>query len=128
MHPNLSSVTDIAVVPGAGSEPFAVSVHEPGGRARGVELAQPGRRVPDARKGSHPVEIRIGIANAGRELSFESNEPVAEVTKAVADALEKGASHLSFTDAKGNSYIGPTDGLAYVEVGNEEARRVGFVG
>ncbi|MFH8250366.1 DUF3107 domain-containing protein [Microbacterium sp. B2969] len=73
------------------------------------------------------MEIRIGIANTGRELSFETNEPADAVKKAIASALESGSTHLSLTDSKGNSYIVPTAGLAYVELGSEEARRVGFV-
>lgn len=73
------------------------------------------------------MEIRIGIANTGRELSFETSETATAVKKSVASALDSGASHVSFTDVKGNSYIVPTAGLAFVEVGTEESRRVGFV-
>lgn len=73
------------------------------------------------------VEIRIGIANTGRELTFETNEPAADVKKSIAAALDAAATHVTFTDAKGNAYIVPTSGLAYVEVGTEESRRVGFV-
>jgi hypothetical protein len=35
---------------------------------------------------------------------------------------------VTFADSKGNSYLIPTAGLAYVELGTEELRRVGFVG
>lgn len=73
------------------------------------------------------MEIRIGIANTGRELSFETNEPADSVKKSIAGALDAGATHVSFSDSKGNSYIVPTAGLAYVELGSEESRRVGFV-
>jgi hypothetical protein len=73
------------------------------------------------------VEIRIGIANTGRELNFETNEAAADVKKSVAEALDAGATHLSFTDAKGTNYMVPTASLAYVELGTEESRRVGFV-
>ncbi|MEV8266158.1 DUF3107 domain-containing protein [Microbacterium sp. NPDC076911] len=73
------------------------------------------------------MEIRIGIANTGRELSFETNETAADVRKSVASALDAGATHVSFTDVKGNSYIVPSAGLAFVEIGTEESRRVGFV-
>ncbi|AZS37201.1 DUF3107 domain-containing protein [Microbacterium sp. 1P10UB] len=73
------------------------------------------------------MEIRIGIAQTGRELSFETNEAAADVKKSVADALDAAATHVSFTDAKGNSYIVPTAGLAYIEIGTEESRRIGFV-
>jgi len=73
------------------------------------------------------VDIRIGITNTGRELSFESSESAEAVKTAVSSALDQGVSHLSFTDVKGNSYIVPTANLAFVEVGSEETRRVGFV-
>lgn len=73
------------------------------------------------------MEIRIGITNTGRELNFETNDSAADVKKAVAAALDAGATHLTLVDAKGTSYIVPTASLAYVELGTEETRRVGFV-
>jgi len=73
------------------------------------------------------VEIRIGLANSPRELSFESEEAADAVKKAVTDALESGTGHLSFTDAKGNSYVVPTAAITFVEVGTDHSRRVGFV-
>lgn len=73
------------------------------------------------------MEIRIGIANSGRELNFETNESADDVRTSVAQALESKAASVAFTDVRGNSYIVPTASLAYVEIGTEEARRVGFV-
>ncbi|MFT4219790.1 MAG: DUF3107 domain-containing protein [Microbacterium sp.] len=73
------------------------------------------------------MEIRIGIANTGRELSFDTNESAEAVKKAIATALDSAATHVVLADSKGNSYIVPTSGLAYVEIGSEESRRVGFV-
>lgn len=73
------------------------------------------------------MEIRIGIANTARELSFESDESAEAVKSAVTGALESGATHLTFTDAKGSSYVVPTAGIAFVEVGTDHSRRVGFV-
>ena len=73
------------------------------------------------------MEIRIGIVNTGRELSFDTSASADEVRQQVTSALEQNASHLSFSDAKGSSYIVPTANLAYVELGTEESRRVGFV-
>lgn len=72
------------------------------------------------------MEIRIGIVNAARELSFESNQSVAEIEKAVSTALA-GATHLSLSDDKGKQYLVPSASIAFVEIGEEEARRVGFV-
>ncbi len=73
------------------------------------------------------VDIRIGIANSPREISFESAQAAAAVQKVVADALASEAKYLSLTDDKGKIYIVPTASLAYVEVGSEESRRIGFV-
>lgn len=73
------------------------------------------------------MEIRIGIANTGRELNFDTSEPAETVKTSIAAALDGGATHLTFADAKGNSYIVPTAGLAYIEIGSEESRRIGFV-
>ncbi|MFS0852570.1 DUF3107 domain-containing protein [Microbacterium sp. 179-I 3D4 NHS] len=73
------------------------------------------------------MEIRIGIINTGRELSFDTGTSADDVRAQVAAALEQGTPHLSFADVKGNSYIVPTANLAYIELGTEESRRVGFV-
>lgn len=73
------------------------------------------------------MEIRIGITNTGRELNFETNDSSDAVKSAVAAALDNSASHVVFTDVKGNTYLVPTANLAFVEFGTEEARRVGFV-
>ena len=73
------------------------------------------------------MEIRIGIINTGRELSFETATSADDVRAQVGAALEQSATHVSFSDVKGNSYIVPTANLAYIELGTEESRRVGFV-
>ncbi|MBG6239394.1 hypothetical protein IWX78_002373 [Mycetocola sp. CAN_C7] len=74
------------------------------------------------------MEIRIGITNSGRELSFESSQSPSDIEKTVSDALGSDNSYFTLSDDKGRLYIVPTAGLAYVEVGSEEARRIGFVG
>ncbi|HEV7622614.1 MAG TPA: DUF3107 domain-containing protein [Amnibacterium sp.] len=73
------------------------------------------------------MEVRIGIQNSPRELGFESTEAPGAVQKKVADAIESGATHLTLTDEGGRLYIVPVASLAYVEVGSEKTRRVGFV-
>ncbi len=74
------------------------------------------------------VDIRIGIANSPRELNFESDQTAAAVEKLVTTALGSDSKVLSLTDDKGKIYIVPTAALAYVEIGSEESRRIGFVG
>ena len=73
------------------------------------------------------MDIRIGIANSPRELSFESTQTAAEIEKAVSTALEADAKFIKLTDDKGKLYIIPTASFSYLEVGTEESRRIGFV-
>jgi hypothetical protein len=73
------------------------------------------------------MDIRIGIRDSSREISFESAQSASEVEAAVAAVFEGGAKVLKLTDNKGRRFIVPTDALGYVEIGAEEARRVGFI-
>lgn len=73
------------------------------------------------------MDIRIGIFNSPREIGFETSQPAAEIEKAVVAALADPTGYLKLSDEKGRVYIVPTTGLAYVELGSEESRRVGFV-
>jgi hypothetical protein len=73
------------------------------------------------------VDIRIGIVNSPRELSFESSQTAAQIEKVVADALGSDAKFIKLADDKGRVYIVPVTSFAYLEVGSEESRRIGFV-
>lgn len=73
------------------------------------------------------MEIRIGLADTARELTFDTDETADAVKKTVTSALEGGAAVISFTDAKGTSFIVPTSRVSFVEVGTDQSRRVGFV-
>lgn len=73
------------------------------------------------------MDIRIGITNSPREISFESAQSAAEIERIVADALTAKATHFSLTDDKGKIYLVPSAALGYVEIGSETTRRVGFI-
>jgi predicted lactoylglutathione lyase len=73
------------------------------------------------------MDIKIGIRQSSREISFESAQSASEVEALVAQALEAGAKVLKLVDNKGRLFVVPTDALAYVEIGEEETRRVGFI-
>lgn len=73
------------------------------------------------------MEIRIGIINSARELAFESNQPAGDIEKIVSTALESDAKFFTIADEKGREFIVPVASLAYVEVGSESSRRIGFV-
>lgn len=86
-----------------------------------------GRRPCAARVTLLDVDIRIGIANTPREISFESSQSAAEVEQIVAAALEAGSTFVKLTDDKGKIYVVPLATFAYIEIGSDQSRRVGFV-
>jgi hypothetical protein len=71
------------------------------------------------------LEIKIGVQNIGRDIILESNQDDDAVAKVVEEAITKG-SELRLKDDKGRVIIVPGNALGYVEIGAEEARRVGF--
>lgn len=73
------------------------------------------------------MEIKIGVRESAREISFETSAPLAQIESAVTAALEGSAKLLKLTDDKGRTFLVPTSALAYVEIGAEETRRVGFI-
>ncbi|MGH3416965.1 MAG: DUF3107 domain-containing protein [Actinocrinis sp.] len=72
------------------------------------------------------MEIKIGVQHAARELSIESGLSAEDVEKAVSAALTGKSGLLVLEDEKGRKVIIPADRLAYVEIGEPTARRVGF--
>jgi hypothetical protein len=73
------------------------------------------------------LEIKIGLRNLARELSFESEQSAQEVEQTVANAIESGSKLIKLVDNKGKLFLVPVDALGYIEVGAEEVRRVGFI-
>lgn len=71
------------------------------------------------------MEIKIGVQNVGREIVLESTDDAESVSKIVGQAISTG-NELRLKDDKGRLIIVPGNALAYVEIGAEEARRVGF--
>ena len=72
------------------------------------------------------MEIKIGVQHAARELSLESELSAEEVEKQVSAALTGKTGLLVLSDEKGRKVMVPADRLAYVEIGEPSARRVGF--
>ncbi|GGK96331.1 ATP-binding protein [Mangrovihabitans endophyticus] len=72
-----------------------------------------------------PVEVKIGVQYAPRELTLESAQTPAEVEQVVTEALAKD-SVLSLTDEKGRKVIVPVAKLAYVEIAESSNRPFGF--
>ncbi|MCD0485644.1 DUF3107 domain-containing protein [Streptacidiphilus sp. ASG 303] len=72
------------------------------------------------------MEVKIGVQNAAREIVLESAQSADEVQRAVSQALEGGAKLLTLADEHGRRVIVPAERLAYVEIGEQTVRKVGF--
>jgi len=72
------------------------------------------------------VEVKIGVQHAPREIVLESGQSAEEVERLVADALGGKTPLLSLVDDHGRKVLVPSERLAYVELGEPTARRVGF--
>jgi hypothetical protein len=72
------------------------------------------------------VEVKIGVQNAPREIVIESSQTADEVESAVAKALDGTSKLFSLTDEHGRRILIPADRLAYVEIGEQAVRKVGF--
>jgi Protein of unknown function (DUF3107) len=76
-------------------------------------------------KREDPVEVKIGVQHAPRELTLESAQTPAEVEQAVTEAMAKDTV-LTLTDEKGRRVIVPVDKVAYVEIAESSNRPFGF--
>ncbi len=72
------------------------------------------------------MEIRIGIQNVAREISFQTEMSKDDVVERVRAAVNDNA-NLELTDDKGGTILVPAGVLGYVEIGDATARRVGFI-
>lgn len=73
------------------------------------------------------MEVRIGIRENGRDLSFESASSSKELTDQISSAISSGAALVELTDDKGKTILVPASAIAYVEIGVDQSRRVGFI-
>lgn len=74
------------------------------------------------------MEVKIGVQFSPRELVVDSAQTPEEIEAAVAEALKADLGVLSLVDSKGKRVIVPADKLAYIEIAEQELRRVGFGG
>lgn len=77
------------------------------------------------------MDITIGVKHITRELTLEVDGESKAVVKAVTQALEEqakgnSAAMLDLTDEKGRQVLVPVASLAYVEIGAQTSRPVGF--
>jgi prefoldin subunit 5 len=73
------------------------------------------------------MEIRIGIRENQRDLAFETNLSSAQVSALVTNAFAAKQDLVSFEDDKGKTILVSVSSIAFVEIGAEQNRRVGFI-
>ena len=78
------------------------------------------------------MEVRIGLVNTAREISLETSQSPADIEKLVSDALTSAGNNaastlLKLTDDKGKQFLIAAMNIAYVEIGSDKSRAVGFV-
>ncbi len=71
------------------------------------------------------MEIKVGIQHVSREVHIESEMTSEEVEKSLAAALADGGL-LTLVDDKARKVLIPAGCIAYIELGAEHTRRVGF--
>jgi len=71
------------------------------------------------------VEVKIGIQSVPRELILETSSTAEEVERALKTAVSDGTV-LVLQDEKGGKTLVPADKIAYLEISDNQTRRVGF--
>ena len=71
------------------------------------------------------MEIKVGITHVNREVAVESEATADEISAALTEAITKGGV-LTLVDEKGRKVLIPAAGIAYVDLGSEHVRPVGF--
>lgn len=71
------------------------------------------------------MEIKVGITHVNREVAVESETTADEISAALSEALANNGV-LTLIDDKGRKVLIPAAGIAYVDLGSEHVRPVGF--
>ena len=71
------------------------------------------------------MEIKVGIQHVAREVMVESEATAAEIQAGLIKALAD-ESIMTLVDAKGRTVLIPAAKIAYVDLGQEHVRPVGF--
>lgn len=71
------------------------------------------------------MEVKVGIQHVARELTVETSSTAAEVEKSLTAAMADGTV-FTLSDEKGRTVLIPVAHIAYVDLGVEHVRPVGF--
>ena len=71
------------------------------------------------------MEIKIGIQHVVRELTVETEETAAIIEASLRKALADDGL-VALTDEKGRKVLVPANKIAYIDLGQDKVRPVGF--
>ena len=71
------------------------------------------------------MDIKVGIQHVSREVVVDSSETAKDIVEAFSSALANDTL-LRLTDTHGRQVLIPAGKVAYIDLGEENARRVGF--
>lgn len=74
------------------------------------------------------MQVRIGVQYVPKELVVETAQSAEEVQRALADALAVENGVFTLRDQRNGRVVIPADKVGYLEITEEEGRRVGFGG
>ncbi|WP_326825560.1 DUF3107 domain-containing protein [Streptosporangium sp. NBC_01639] len=74
------------------------------------------------------MEIKIGVRSVHRELVVETDLSAEQVEEELGKAVSMDRGIFGITDVKGRRVLVPISSLGFIEIGEEEARTVGFGG
>jgi len=72
------------------------------------------------------VEVKIGVKGSPRELVVETDSSSDEIAAALRAVVGDDDAIFELTDTKGRRILVPAEHIAFVEIGEQEQRRVGF--
>jgi len=72
------------------------------------------------------VEVKIGVKGSPRELVVETDSSSDEIAAALRAVVGDDDAVFELTDTKGRRILVPAEHIAFVEIGEQEQRRVGF--
>lgn len=71
------------------------------------------------------MEVKVGIQHIAREITVETDDTATQVIEAYQRAITDDGL-LTLTDTKGGSTLVRASTIAYLDLGKEHSRRVGF--
>jgi hypothetical protein len=72
------------------------------------------------------MEVKVGVKGVARELVVETELTPDDVSSLVRACASDPAALFDLVDTRGRRVLVPAEKLAYVEIGEQESRRVGF--